>query len=814
MRLFGKELIGIGKNKRLLIPILAVLLVPVLYTGMFLWAFWDPYEQLDNLPVAVVNLDEGAEFSGEKLQIGDELVDKLKGNPEFEWDFVSAKKAEQGLADQSYYMVIEIPENFSSRAATVMDESPEKMEIRYLPNESYNFLSAQIGETAISRIKEEVSNELTSAYSEKMFDTIDKISGGLEKAGDGAGELADGAERARTGSNELKDKLSAFARGTVDFREGVSSAKTGSAALNDGMNRVSTATERLVEGIEGKQPQINELADGAGQLSSGLKGLENGLGQMKTSQEKLLEGADQARIGIGALEEGLNQSAEGIKMMKAKVDQSAGSMPDEKDMAGLTSTLEDAAKAGEAVNVLSGRSADLAEGMESLSEQMEPVIASMPEGPEKEQLQLTLQQLTGGSQSLAAGLGELKKSTDGLDQVELDSVQDLASLPANMKELSGGLGQLLEGQEQLETGAGQLAAGFDGTNNQPGLTDGLRLFGEKITEAQNGAKKLYSGSKQVSAGTEQTAAGWETLAANVGELASAEKKLVKGSGQLDSGLSELVSASGRLSDGAGKLTDGAAGLSGGIAELAGGSAELAGELSDAAEETGEVNGNDRIYEMFASPVTLSTEKLNHVPNYGTGFTPYFLSLGLYVGALILTIVFPLRDPAGIPASSISWFMSKFGVLVIIGLLQTLLADGLLLGVLGLEVQSVPLFILFTFFTSLAFMTLIQFLVTVFGDPGRFAAIIILILQLTTSAGTFPLELIPDFLQHFNGLLPMTYTVAGFKAVISSGDYAAMWKNASVISIFTGTMMAGTFAYFAYFFNRKFGIFAERKKRTA
>ena len=84
----GSEFKAIFRNKKLLIPILAVLFIPVLYSGMFLWAFWDPYEQLSDLPVAVVNSDQGAEFDGDNLHIGDELVEKLKESEQFDFHFV------------------------------------------------------------------------------------------------------------------------------------------------------------------------------------------------------------------------------------------------------------------------------------------------------------------------------------------------------------------------------------------------------------------------------------------------------------------------------------------------------------------------------------------------------------------------------------------------------------------------------------------------------------------------------------------------------------------------------------------------------
>src|SRR5699024_11275387 len=98
--------------------------------------------------------------------------------------------------------------------------------------------------------------------------------------------------------------------------------------------------------------------------------------------------------------------------------------------------------------------------------------------------------------------------------------------------------------------------------------------------------------------------------------------------------------------------------------------------------------------------------------------------------------------------------------------------------------------------------------TCFDYPGRFMAIIVLILQLTTSAGTFPLELIPEVLQAFNAFLPMTYSVAGLKAVISSGEFGVMWVNSGILAIFTILSLLLTLSYFIVMFKRKFATMQE------
>ncbi|MNC34293.1 ABC-2 family transporter protein [compost metagenome] len=199
--------------------------------------------------------------------------------------------------------------------------------------------------------------------------------------------------------------------------------------------------------------------------------------------------------------------------------------------------------------------------------------------------------------------------------------------------------------------------------------------------------------------------------------------------------------------------------------------------------------------MFAQPVQIEEQKVSAVPNYGTGFAPYFLSLGLFVGALICTLVIPMRDSEVIGASRFNRFISRTLTFSMMSVLQSLMAAIIVLYGLGLNVQNVPLFYAFTFITSIAFMWMIQAIVTWMDQPGRFVVIVILIFQLTTSAGTFPLELIPAWMKFFNPLLPMTYSVKGFKAVISTGNFSAMWGDAGLLALYGVVFLAFTFTYF-------------------
>lgn len=706
LSVFFKDMGATFKNPKVFIPILVVLFIPVLYSGMFLTAFWDPYGKMNELPVAVVNEDQGAQYEGKELKVGEDLVAELKKSDDFQWKFVTREQAETGMKNNEYYMTIIIPDNFSSQATTLMDENPSPAQLIFEPNEGYNFLAAQIGGTAVKEIKSKVSAKVTEAYTETLFDQVEKISGGLSEAGDGASTLNEGAAKLDDGTKKLKENLAKLVAGTMKLEDGVAPLEKGTQSLYQG---------------------INEVKDGAGSLASGLK-------QLEAASQQLEAGAKQAHQGGTKLQAGLQSSLEGAKKLEAGLSAS------EQGSAQLQSGLEASVQGSEKV----------AAGANSVAQGLEQLAQANPELAKN----AAVQQLIAASKQVAQGSEQLHQGNQQL----LKGSQDLHS--AQQQLVQGGQ-QLTAGQEQLLQGMTELNAG------QEKLASGLEQFSGKLSEAAAGGKKLASGAGQLSAGAKQLLGGVEQLSGGVGTLADGSKQLDAGAGELKDGMDQLTEGSG----------------------------ELASKLTDAAEQTSGVKKTDALVNMYAQPIEINEQKVNEVPNYGTGFAPYFLSLGLFVGALISTLVVPVRGTSVAEASGWSRFVSRTLTFAGMSLIQSLLASALVLYGLGLEVKSVPLFYLFAFVTSLCYMLIIQALVTWMENPGRFLAILMLIFQLTTSAGTFPLELIPNWMKAFNPILPMTYSVKGFKAVISTGDMPMAWENIGWLVAFGVVFLAFTLVYF-------------------
>lgn len=650
LRLFGAEWRNIFRNPKLLIPVIAVMIVPLMYSGLFLGTFWDPYARMSELPVAIVNMDQGATFEGQTLDAGKELTDKLKERKDFDFHFVSSEEAEEGLLDDTYYMSITIPENFSAQATTLLEDEPKSAELIFKTNQAHNFLAAQIGETAVEKVNSEISRTITEAYTSLMFEQVEQVADGMKEAGDGAGKLHDG---------------------TVELADGVETIKTN-------LNKLSSGALQLKSGVEPLSSGIEQLNDGAQALGKGAQSLNSGLTQLSAAQNQLVQGAVKAQQGAVALDQGLQTSVAGSEKLK------------------------------EGAAALSG-------GLDQLA-QMSPELAENP----------AVKQLIAASKAVLQGADQLN-----------------------------------QGQQQLAAGASQLVTGQDQ------LVAGMKQFSTKLIEAADGSKQLVSGAGQLTAGTSQLKAGVGTAQDAIDQLAS--------------GASQLYDGSVKLQEGTGKLVDG--------------TQELSTKLSDAADQASTIKSTDARIEMYAQPVKLVESSVNPVPNYGSGFAPYFLSLGLFVGALLLTIILPLVQSPDPLANGWSRFVSKTLLFVSVGVVQALLADFVVLQILGLEVQSTSYFILFSIVTSMTYMLIIQSLVTTMSNPGRFIAIVLLILQLVSSGGTFPVELTPSFMQAIGPWLPMTYTVLGFKAVISTGDYSVMWQKTGILAIYMVIFAVITLLFF-------------------
>ena len=273
------------------IAMAAIVLIPTIYTTLFLGSMWDPYGNVDQLPVAVVNNDKSVDYEGKTLAVGDELVDKLKENDQLDFHFVSADKAEKGVADGTYYMVITIPSDFSENASTLMDDEPKKMELQYATNPGTNYIASKMSETALAKIQKEVSESVTKEYTETIFDQMGTVGDGMSDAADGALQIKDGVSDLQDGNTTITDNLKLLSDSTLTFVDGAKTLQSGLQTYTDGVATVNSGAQTLSDGMD-------QLASGAGTACQLIHAVRQSLGTAVDSCHTVGVGLQTALQGL------------------------------------------------------------------------------------------------------------------------------------------------------------------------------------------------------------------------------------------------------------------------------------------------------------------------------------------------------------------------------------------------------------------------------------------------------------------------------------------------------------------------------------
>lgn len=199
------------------------------------------------------------------------------------------------------------------------------------------------------------------------------------------------------------------------------------------------------------------------------------------------------------------------------------------------------------------------------------------------------------------------------------------------------------------------------------------------------------------------------------------------------------------------------------------------QLQNVANQIRELDNNEKLDELvkflkndltkesefFADPVQLMEEKLYPIPNYGSANTPFYTTLCLWVGALLLSNLLSTevheqdRKPE---YNHRHIYLGRLILFLIVGLLQGLVVSIGNFLILGVYAAHPIWFVVFSLLIAFVFMTIVYTLASILGNIGKGLAIILLVLQLSSSGGTFPVEVIPPFFQAIHPYLPFTYGI--------------------------------------------------------
>ncbi|OKJ51159.1 hypothetical protein AMK27_32765 [Streptomyces sp. CB02009] len=274
----------------------------------------------------------------------------------------------------------------------------------------------------------------------------------------------------------------------------------------------------------------------------------------------------------------------------------------------------------------------------------------------------------------------------------------------------------------------------------------------------------------------------------INELNTGAKKVAAGAEKLHTGISGAKTGSVNLDTGVGKLKKGAGALDGGLFKLADGSGTLASGLKDGVDRIPDYDeqDRDRRTEVMADPVQLASQSLHKAPNYGTGFAPYFIPLSLWVGAMVAYMIIQPLNRRALAAGGSAWRIALAGWLPVaaIGVLQVAALMSVLHWGLGLQMARAAGTVGFLALVTCCFSAIIQWLNARFGAAGRILVLAVLMLQLTSAGGTYPVQTSPGFFNAVHPFLPMSYVVEALRRLISGGGIGPVWQACAVLAAFT------------------------------
>ncbi|MEW2181503.1 YhgE/Pip domain-containing protein [Streptomyces sp. NPDC005406] len=287
----------------------------------------------------------------------------------------------------------------------------------------------------------------------------------------------------------------------------------------------------------------------------------------------------------------------------------------------------------------------------------------------------------------------------------------------------------------------------------------------------------------------------ESAVKKVNALNTGAHKVAKGADQLHTGLATAKSGSAELNTGVGDLKKGATSLDSGMIRLGDGSATLAKGLDDGAGKIPDYGKKDRDArtEVMADPVQLASRSLHAAPNYGTGFAPYFIPLSLWVGAMVAYMLIQPLNRRALAAGAPAWRIALAGWLPVaaIGVLQVAALMSVLHWGLGLQMAHAAGTIGFLALVTCCFGAIVQWLNARFGAAGRILVLAVLMLQLTSAGGTYPVQTSPGFFNAIHPYLPMSYVVEGLRRLITGGGLGPVWQGCAVLLAFTAGALALT-----------------------
>lgn len=726
IKIIKKDFKNIITNWVALGIVLGLIAIPSLYSLVNIFASWDPYSTTSGIKVAVVNEDQGTVFKDKDINLGNELIDKLKDNDKMGWDFVDRETADNGLLMEEYYATIVIPEDFSEKTTTLVEKNVEKPKLIYTANEKKNPIAPKFTDSAVKTVKSQLDENIVKTVSGLIFRICNEVGIDIENNRSQLRRIMDA-------TYELDDNM----------------PKLGS-LLDSAVNGTVSATELMIE-IDAILPVIDDisyasetfLTDNLDQLDN----LQSELDEISPDiKEKLIDAEQQLEslsIILGNLDENVMPEVAKKTLLTAldTVDAMQTTAQETRDrLKKLSKVINKLAKI-EIPKIEISDDVDIDDNIQNLIDQYNKQVAAL--------------------ESMQQNLKEMTKIITMINN-RLDTIDDkLAIIRDRIDEKIGDL----ENGEKLDTQF--LRDTVTLINNVHDLlADIIDEYGTDFINDINNEIDLI-----------------RNVGHNSLTLLGQGRSILP---DVENLLNEFKDISNRSHDELVKLQEDFPDLQDKIHKLASKIKEF-DDKDDIDEILQMITNNwEAQSDFMASPVEIEDNRLFPWPNYGSTATPFYTVLCLWIGGYMLSILLGTEVHAAEGEEEYKHYEVYFGrmaLFLFIGIFQAIVASLGALFILKVYAVHPIMFVFYSVFVSVVFMVIIYTAVSLFGHGGIVIGIVLLVVQVAASSANFPIEVNPRMFQIIYPFLPFTYAINGMRQIMAGIVYSILFKDIAILGAY-------------------------------
>ncbi|UOQ84920.1 YhgE/Pip domain-containing protein [Gracilibacillus salinarum] len=846
--IFKQDLRNIKRVPLVGLLLIGLAILPSLYAWFNLSASWDPYSNTEDVKIAIVNEDAGAEVEGESINIGEQLEENLKDNDSLGWVFTSREEAEKGIKYGDYYAGVFIKEDFSSKLAKVVEGEPVKASVKYQVNDKKNAIAPKMTSAGASSIVNTINDQFVNETSHTLFEEFDKLGIQLEEDLPTIRKIENALFDLDENMPEIM-KVGQFVEDVDQDWDNINEKIDYFLSIRDYLPKIHEGADIILT-LQDQFPKIYELSDSVLKVEETLPTIE-----------KAVEDFNQIGAKFSEVDQFLADAGEHVQQVREQIKNNQDTLNDIADQASsLEAYVQDFQEflsqaewnAEPFVQSFQSQIMRMNQTLADISAEIESIEAD-EDIPDHEaalnQLQVKLEehilylqsniQMYSNLYSLSEDenintfIGEMEETVESFSVLKQDIANTVDSQTINRELIEDDLSEAQSNTSTMATwldknGNESLDNSFSGIQdniadsnlNMDQLTELNKTLQEMLTNADSVLAKLETDISAMQEQLPEIQQKWDEVNSQVQDtfpvfvqsihafsdfieedLPEVEEKVNALATFVEEDLPQLEDNYLKVAN---LLEENLPAFESAIHDLAAFSEndlpELSEGVSDAADKVHQIENKDQLNKLiellrndlaaesdfFASPVELVQEDIFPIPNYGSANAPFYTTLSLWVGALLLsnllsTNLHPLDNREGYTQRQI--YFGRLLLFLVVAILQGLIVSIGDLLVLDVYASDPLQLVLFSLIIAVVFMTIVYTFASILGNIGKALMIVLLVLQLSSGGGTFPIEVAPPFFQALHPFMPFTYGIDLLREAVGGIIPEVAWKNIIMLLVF-------------------------------